>query len=165
MTLALGDGLRGATGILIGGLIIATGASHLAGGAIRLPAGAAAPFGRISGWLTSRVDEFVGDARIVGLGHAFLPCPIISPAYLYAFAIGDPLRAALLLGLVGLGTFRTLFAYGTALGPLSAGRRRSLHRVLGAVFLLLGYLPLSQGLLLLGLDLPHPVVPTYQPLG
>jgi sulfite exporter TauE/SafE len=170
VTLAFGNGLRGVTGILIGGLIMATGGSYLAGGAggaIRLPAGVAAPFRRVSTWLTARVDAFVGDVRIVGLGlgHAFLPCPIIYPAYLYAFAIGDPLRAAFLLGLLGLGTFPTLFAYGTALGSLSAGRRRSMHRVLGVAFLLLGYLPLSHGLMLLGLDLPHPVVPIYQPLG
>jgi sulfite exporter TauE/SafE len=170
VTLAFGNGLRGVTGVLIGGLIMTAGASYLAGGAggaIRLPAGVAAPFRRVSTWLTARVDDFVGDFRIVGLGlgHAFLPCPIIYPAYLYAFAIGDPLRAAFLLGLLGLGTFPTLFAYGTALGSLSAGRRRSMHRVLGAAFLLLGYLPLSHGLMLLGLDLPHPVVPIYQPLG
>jgi len=170
LTLAFGDGLRAVTGILIGGLIMTTGASYLAGGAggaIRLPARVAAPFRRVSTWLTTRVDDFVGDARIVGLGagHAFLPCPIIYPAYLYAFAIGDPLRAAFLLGLLGLGTFPTLFVYGTALGSISAGRRRSMHRVLGAAFLLLGYLPLSHGLMLLGVHLPHPTVPIYQPLG
>ena len=170
VTLALGNGLRGATGILIGGLIMAAGASYLGGGAggvVRLPAVVAAPFRRVSAWLTTRVDAFVGDFRIVGLGlgHAFLPCPIIYPAYLYAFAIGDPLRAAFLLGVLGLGTFPTLFAYGTALGSLSAGRRRSMHRVLGAAFLLLGYLPLSHGLMLLGVHLPHPMVPIYQPLG
>jgi len=170
VTLALGDGLRGVTGVLIGGLIMTTGASYLAGGgggAVRLPTGVVAPFRRVSALLTARVDAVVGDFRIVGLGvgHAFLPCPVIYPAYLYAFAIGAPLRAAFLLGLLGLGTFPTLFAYGTALGSVSAGRRRSMHRVLGAAFLLLGYLPLSHGLMLLGVHLPHPVVPIYQPLG
>lgn len=170
LTLAFGDGLRGVTGILIGGLIMTTGASYLtggAGGAIRLPARVAAPFQRVSTWLTTRVDDLVGDIRIVGLGagHAVLPCPIIYPAYLYAFAIGDPLRAAFLLGLLGLGTFPTLFVYGTALGSISAGHRRSMHRVLGAAFVLLGYLPLSHGLMLLGIHLPHPMVPIYQPLG
>jgi len=170
VTLSFGNGLRGVTGILIGGLIMITGASYLAGGgggAVRLPSEVAAPFQRVSTWLTARVDDLVGDVRIVGLGlgHAFLPCPIIYPAYLYAFAIGDPLRAAFLLGLLGLGTFPTLFAYGTALGSLSTSRRRSMHRVLGAAFLLLGYLPLSHGLMLLGVHLPHPAVPIYQPLG
>ena len=170
LTLAFGDGLRGVTGILIGGLIMTTGVSYLAGGAggaIRLPAQVAAPFHRVSAWLTTRVDDLVGDVRIVGLGagHAVLPCPIIYPAYLYAFAIGDPLRAAFLLGLLGLGTFPTLFVYGTALGSISAGHRRSMHRVLGAAFVLLGYLPLSHGLMLLGVHLPHPTVPIYQPLG
>jgi sulfite exporter TauE/SafE len=79
--------------------------------------------------------------------------------------IGDPLRAAFLLSLLGLGTIPTLFAYGTALGTLSAGRRRSLHRVLGAAFLVLGYLPLAHGLMLVGIHLPHPMIPVYQPLG
>ena len=117
--------------------------------------------------LTRSLDALVGDVRIVGLGvgHAFLPCPITFPAYLYAFAIGEPLRAAFLLSLLGLGTFPTLFVYGTALGSISTGRRRALHRVLGAAFLVLGYIPLAHGLMLVGIHIPHPTVPIYQPLG
>jgi len=167
---AVGNGVRAAAGIAVGALIMTTGVSYLgggAGGAIRLPAPLSTAFSRVSAALTSRVDALVGDARIAGLGfgHAFLPCPITYPAYLYAFVIGDPLRAAFLLSLLGLGTIPTLFAYGTALGTLSAGRRRSLHRVLGAAFLVLGYLPLAHGLMLVGIHLPHPMIPVYQPLG
>ena len=167
---AFGNGIRAATGILVGTLIMVTGVSYLrggAGGAVRLPGRLSSVFTRVSTALTSRVDALVGDVRIAGLGfgHAFLPCPITFPAYLYAFVIGDPIRAAFLLSLLGLGTFPTLFVYGTALGSLSAGRRRSLHRVLGAAFLLLGYLPLAHGLMLVGIHIPHPMVPIYQPLG
>ena len=167
---AFGNGIRAATGILVGSLIMVTGVSYLrggTGGTVRLPGRLSAVFTRVSTALTSRVDALVGDVRIVGLGfgHAFLPCPITFPAYLYAFVIGDPIRAAFLLSLLGLGTFPTLFVYGTALGSLSAGRRRSLHRVLGAAFLLLGYLPLAHGLMLVGIHIPHPMVPIYQPLG
>jgi sulfite exporter TauE/SafE len=167
---AVGNGVRAATGIVVGALIMTTGISYLrggTGGTVRLPGRLSAVFTRVSTALTSRVDALVGDARIAGLGfgHAFLPCPITFPAYLYAFVIGDPVRAAFLLSLLGLGTFPTLFVYGTALGSLSAGRRRSLHRVLGAAFLLLGYLPLAHGLMLVGIHIPHPMVPIYQPLG
>jgi sulfite exporter TauE/SafE len=167
---AVGTGVRAVTGVVVGAAIMIAGASYLrgdAGAPIRPPGRLGAAFGRLANAFTARVDALVGDVRIAGLGvgHALLPCPITYPAYLYAFATGDPLRAAFLLSLVGLGTIPTLFAYGTALGSLSVDRRRSLHRVLGAAFLLLGYLPLSHGLLLAGVDLPHPTVPVYQPLG
>ena len=87
------------------------------------------------------------------------------PAYLYAFAVGDPLRAALLLGLLGVGTMPSLFLYGTLLDSLSPARRASLHRVLGVAFVALAYLPLSHGLMLFGIHVPHVHVPIYQPLG
>ncbi|WP_336022919.1 sulfite exporter TauE/SafE family protein [Halobellus salinisoli] len=168
--ISVGNGVRGTMGILIGTLIITSGASYLwrgTGGRIRLPGRISVVFTRVSTALTARVDALVGDVRIVGLGfgHAFLPCPITFPAYLYAFAIADPIRAAALLSLLGLGTIPTLFVYGLALGSLSVGRRRTVHRVLGVAFLLLGYLPLAHGLMLLGIHLPHPTVPIYQPLG
>lgn len=166
---AVGTGVRAATGVAVGALIMITGGVYLRGGTgtLYLPGRLGDAFGRVSRGLTDRVDALVGDARIVGLGlgHAFLPCPITYPAYLYAFATGEPLRAALLLSLLGLGTFPTLFIYGTALGSLSVGRRRVLHRALGAAFLVLGYIPLSHGLMLLGVDVPHVDVPIYQPLG
>ena len=123
-------------------------------------------FQRITGWLTARVDRLVGGPKIVGLGavHGILPCPILYPAYVYAFALGDPVRAALSLGVLGLGTVPTLFAYGTVLGTLGDGHRRTLHRLLGGAFILLGYIPLSHGLMLLGVGVPMLPVPFYQPL-
>jgi hypothetical protein len=165
----LGTYVRGVTGLLVGVAIVGTGAAYVAGDyrGLALPGPLARVFGRLTTALTRRVDALVGDARIVGLGavHGLLPCPVIYPAYLYAFALADPARAALLLGLLGLGTIPTLFAYGTLLGSLSPARRAGLHRALGVAFLLLGYLPLSHGLMLLGVHLPHPHVPFYGPLG
>ena len=71
-------------------------------------------FRRLSNVLASRVDRLVGTPAIVGLGavHGLLPCPIIYPAYLYAFALGDPVRGALSLFVLGVGTIPTLFLYG-----------------------------------------------------
>jgi sulfite exporter TauE/SafE len=163
----LGDAVRGVTGVLVGLFILAAGGSYLfRGTAVRVPEGASGLFGRVSARLTDRVDELAGSPRIVALGtvHAVLPCPIIYPAYLYAFAAGDPVRGGVALGVLGLGTVPTLFAYGTVLGSVSAERRAALHRGLGAAFLLLGYIPLSHGLVLLGVDVPHLDVPYYQPL-
>jgi hypothetical protein len=165
----VGTYVRGATGLVVGVAIVGTGAAYVAGDyrGLALPGPLARVFGRVTTALTRRVDAFVGDARVVGLGavHGLLPCPVIYPAYLYAFALADPARAALLLGLLGVGTIPTLFAYGTLLGSISPARRASLHRALGVAFLLLGYLPLSHGLTLLGVHLPHPHVPFYGPLG
>ncbi len=165
---ATGDAVRGAVGIAVGLAIVASGVRYLrgsAGPAHGIPI-VGATFAFASGLLASRVDRLANSPGIVGLGavHGLLPCPIIYPAYLYAFALGDPLRGALALGVLGLGTIPTLFAYGTLLGGLGTASRRRLHRALGAAFLVLGYVPLQHGLLLYGVHLPHPPIPFYQPL-
>ncbi|MFP8957467.1 sulfite exporter TauE/SafE family protein [Natrialbaceae archaeon A-CW3] len=164
----VGDPIRGVAGILVGIAIIASGAYYLRGQP-GIPHGlplVGPLFARLSSVLVSRVDRLANSPGIVGLGaiHGLLPCPIIYPAYLYAFALGDPIRGALSLGALGLGTIPTLFAYGTLLGSLSTTTRVRLHRALGVGFLVLGYVPLQHGLMLLGIHLPHPHIPFYQPL-
>ena len=103
---------------------------------------------------------------LAGLGtvHGLLPCPIIYPAYRYAFALGDPVRGALSLFVLGVGTIPTLFLYATLLTSIGTRRRIQRHRVLGAAFLVLGYVPLQHGLMLYSIHLPHPPIPFYQPL-
>jgi sulfite exporter TauE/SafE len=165
---ALGNTVRATVGILVGVAIIASGAYYLRGQS-GVPHGlpvVGPAFARISGLLTGRIDRLANSPGIVGLGalHGLLPCPIIYPAYLYAFALGDPIRGALSLGVLGLGTIPTLFVYGTALGSLGTANRIRLHRVLGAAFLVLGYIPLQHGLMLYGIHLPHLPIPFYQPL-
>ncbi len=165
---AVGDPVRGAVGILVGIAIVASGLYYLRGSA-GVPHGlplVGSLFGWLSGLLASRVDRLAGSPGIVGLGavHGLLPCPIIYPAYLYAFALGDPVRGALSLGVLGLGTIPTLFLYGTVLTSMGTKQRVRLHRGLGAVFLVLGYIPLQHGLMLYGIHLPHPPIPFYQPL-
>lgn len=162
--LAVGTGVQATTAILAGGFIAVTGVSYVGGSASHPSLGPAEDlFGRVSGVLTSRVDAFVGDARIVGLGvvHALLPCPITYPAYVYAFALGDPVRAAVLLSLVGLGTLPTLLVYGTVFGSLSASQR--LHQVLGVAFVVLGYLMVAHGLDLFGIGVPRVMLPLPSP--
>ncbi|SEO59106.1 hypothetical protein SAMN05216388_101518 [Halorientalis persicus] len=167
---AIANPVRIVAGLTVGAVIVATGIRYLLGGTGHLdrftPAVVTRGFQRITGWLTARVDRLVGGPKIVGLGavHGILPCPILYPAYVYAFALGDPVRAALSLGVLGLGTVPTLFAYGTVLGTLGDGHRRTLHRLLGGAFILLGYIPLSHGLMLLGVGVPMLPVPFYQPL-
>lgn len=166
----LSDGLRAATGIVVGSLIVLGGLSYLLRGRQSsvlesLPV-LSGLFGYLSGLLTARIDRLATSGGIAGLGavHAVLPCPIIYPAYLYAFAIGDPVRGGLALAVLGLGTMPTLFAYGTMLGTLSVTQRARLHRALGVAFVVLGYVPISHGLMLLGYDVPHLDLPYYQPL-
>lgn len=167
---AVGDGVRATTGILVGSLIILGGLSYVFRGSraslpISIP-GVSTAFRRISGLLTAQIDNLAGSAGIVGLGtvHALLPCPIIYPAYLYAVVVGDPIRGGLALFVLGLGTFPSMFAYGTMLGSLSSLQRARLHRALGFAFCVLGYIPLSHGLALLGVPVPHIDLPYYQPL-
>ncbi|MFW5964847.1 MAG: sulfite exporter TauE/SafE family protein [Natronomonas sp.] len=159
----VGDGLRGSVGVVVGLLIVGVGVSYLLGGAGGLhrfvPDGA--PLGRLVAAATNRVDRLAAGPGIVGLGalHGLFPCPIIYPAYLYAFALGDPIRGGLSLLVLGLGTIPTLFLYGTVLDAVGATRRRWLHRALGAAFLVLGYVLLAHGLMLFGIHLPHPPLP------
>lgn len=166
---AAGDSVRAVTGIVVGGTIMLAGVYYLRGRS-GVPGGRipvlGTLFGRLSQLLASRVDRLATSGGIVGLGavHGLLPCPIIYPAYLYAFALGDPARGAIALGVLGLGTIPTLFVYGTLVQAVSATSRRRVHRALGAAFILLGYIPLSHGLMLYGIHLPHPPLPHYQPL-
>lgn len=164
---AVGNGVRGAIGILVGLAIIASGSYYLRGKTAvpghGLPV-VGSLFRRVSGALSSRIDRLATSPGIVALGavHGFMPCPIIYPAYLYAFALGSPTRGALSLAALGVGTVPTLFAYGTILTALEPNTRVRLHRGLGAAFIVLGYIPLSHGLMLYGVHLPHPPIPFAQ---
>jgi len=167
---AAGTGVRATTGVAVGLLVMAGGLGYVLRGStgsfhVSIPV-LSGVFRRVSGLLTRHVDRLAGSPGIVALGtvHAALPCPIIYPAYLYAFAIGDPLRGGLSLAVLGVGTFPSLFVYGTALGSLSPTSRARLHRVLGVAFFAMGYVLLSHGLTLFGLHVPHVNLPYYQPL-
>lgn len=168
---ALGTTVRAATGIVVGGLILLVGGRYLLGNA-----GGHGLFGGhvLFGGLTSRVysrvteaiDGWVTGPGIVALGlvHGFLPCPLLYPAFLYAFAQGSAVGGTLALGVLGVGTFPTLFLYGTVVQSVGADNRARLHRVLGLAFLLLGWMPLAHGLELFGIHVPHIELPIYQPL-
>jgi len=161
----LGDSVRATVGILVGLAILAIGASYLRHGnatsALHNLPGVGGVFARVTGALSSQVDRLAGGPGILALGavHGLLPCPLLYPAFLYAFATGSAVDGGLALLALGLGTFPTLFAYGAALGSLSATTRIRLHRVLGGVFILLASVPLANGLRLLGVSIPHVPLP------
>jgi sulfite exporter TauE/SafE len=163
---SLGSMVRGSVGAAVGLAIVAVGFGYAlrgsAHGGPSLPLVGAA-FQRVHGVLVGYVDRLVDGPGVVGLGvvHAALPCPILYPAYLYAFAQGSAAMGALSLAAVGLGTFPTLFAFGTAIGGLDVGSRSRLHRALGAALVVAGLVPLSHGLATLGL--PVPMVPLPMP--
>lgn len=157
--------VRGSVGIVIGGFIIVAGAKYLIGGGaggITIPG-----VGRVTNWLAVHIQRFVNSPGIVGLGaiHGLLPCPILYPAYLFAFATGSALSGAIALAALGIGTIPAVFAYGTIIESVDAVHRQRLHRFLGVVFLILGYILLAHGLMAVGIHIPHPPLPHYQPLG
>jgi len=163
---SVGTGVRAVTGVVVGVFILLVGVRYVlgrAGGHALLGAG---PFARVYGWLASRVDGLAVGPGIFGLGlvHGLLPCPLLYPAFLYALARGSPVAGALSLGVLGLGTFPTLFLYGTVIGSVSPTHRARLHRALGVAFLVLGWIPLAHGLELVGIHIPHVPIPIYQPL-
>ena len=160
---AVADLVRGVVGILIGLFIVAVGVKYVLGGTagIRIPG-----VGRATNWLGARIHRFVNGPSIVGLGaiHALLPCPMLYPAYLFAFATGSPISGAIALGALGIGTIPAVFLYGTVIESVGVGHRQRLHRLLGVAFVVLGYILLAHGLMALGYHLPHPHLPHYNPL-
>jgi sulfite exporter TauE/SafE len=162
-----GDLVRGTVGVGVGVVVIASGFTYLLRGTVVEVPGTTRLFRAVHGFITERVDVLVNSTGIVGLGavHGFLPCPMLYPAFLYAFARGSPLEGALSLAVLGAGTFPTLMAYGLTVRSLSAGNRQKLHRVLGVAFLLLGLITLKMGLMSFGIEIPVPFsLPNYQPL-
>jgi sulfite exporter TauE/SafE len=161
----VGQTLRAVTGLAVGVFVLGVGIRYIAGRQGSL-LGGWAPLSGVYRRLSGHVDQVVDGHGILGLGvlHGFLPCPLLYPAFLYAFARGDPLVGVLALGVLGVGTFPTLFLYGTIVGSVSATQRHRLHRALGVAFVLLAWIPLSHGLMLFGIDVPHLPVPIYQPL-
>ncbi|MWV65424.1 sulfite exporter TauE/SafE family protein [Halorubrum sp. JWXQ-INN 858] len=156
------------TGLLVGAAIVAVGVRY----AVRLEfrsvpvPGLAAASAFVTGRIVPRVDTWVGDGRIAGLGaaHGLLPCPLLYPAFLYAFVQGSAAGGAVALGVLGLGTIPAMFLVGTVFQSVSRETRLRFHRVLGVAFIALGYVPLQHGLATLGVPLPHPPIPYYSPL-
>ncbi|GGN19441.1 sulfite exporter TauE/SafE family protein [Halarchaeum nitratireducens] len=164
----VGDLLRGVVGVAVGVVVIAVGLTRVLGsdrlhGLLPVSLGTSAVFSRVAGYASSRIDDYATGPRIALLGaiHAFLPCPLLYPAFVYALGQGRPVAGALNLAALGVGTVPTLFLYGTVLGSVPAARRAAAHRVLGGAFVLLGLIPLLAGLGLLGVPVPHLHIPHY----
>ena len=156
--------LRGAVGLVIGGFVILTGVYYAMG---RVTFGLSLPgTERVTARLTGWVDHLAGGPGIVGLGavHGLLPCPILYPAYLYAFASGSPLAGGVALAALGVGTIPAVFLYGTLIDSVDAIHRERLHRVLGVAFVALGYVLFAHGLMSVGIHIPHPKLPFWDPL-
>jgi sulfite exporter TauE/SafE len=161
---AVASVVRGVVGTGIGALVILIGGYYLAGKTgvdFHIPG-----TGRITGLMTSWVERLASGPGIVGLGalHGLLPCPILYPAYLYAFASGSPVAGGVALASLGIGTIPAVFIYGTLIESVDAVHRRRLHRVLGVAFVVLGYILFAHGLMSLGYHIPHPMFPFWGPL-
>jgi len=162
---ATANTVRGLSGVVIGIFIIGTGAIYVLG---RVSVGVSLPGAqRLTRHLSSAVGRLANGPGIVGLGavHGLLPCPILYPAYLYAFSTGSPVAGGLALFALGIGTVPTVFAYGTIIDSVGATHRRRMHRILGVLFVALGYVLFAHGLMALGYHIPHPQLPFWDPLG
>ncbi|MFB6089600.1 MAG: sulfite exporter TauE/SafE family protein [Halobellus sp.] len=163
--LSVGALVRGVAGVAVGAVVIAVGVSYVVGDGVDLASGSlpvvGGVFASVTAALTARVDAWATGPQIVGLGamHGLLPCPILYPAFLYALSTGSAVAGGLALGALGLGTFPSLFVYGTVLDSVGASFRRRLHRGIGVAFVLAGTIPLAKGLTALGWTVPHLPLP------
>ena len=168
--LAVANPVRGGVGVFVGLFIVVLGGHYLIGRSTawlhRLPVPALGT-GRVHTVLKRRVDRLAGGPGIVGLGalHGLFPCPMLYAAFLYAFTVGDPIRGAVLLAALGFGTIPAVFSYGLFVDAVKPTRQRLLYRLLGVVFVVLGYVLLAHGLASFGVHLPHPELPHYLPSG
>ncbi|WP_418284327.1 sulfite exporter TauE/SafE family protein [Halorubrum sp. DTA46] len=158
------EAVRGVVGLGVGAAVILVGVRYVLGGAtggVHLPG-----LGRVTGWLTGHVDRLANGPGIVGLGavHGLLPCPILYPAYLYAFASGSAVSGGIALAALGIGTMPAVFLYGTVIEHVDAVHRRRVHRLLGLAFVALGYVLFAHGLMAVGIHVPHPSLPFWNPL-
>lgn len=161
---AAADSVMGVVGVAIGAGIVLIGVQYVIG---RVSFGLHLPGSQyVTGWLMSGVERLASGPGIVGLGtlHALLPCPMLYPAYFVAFATGSPVAGGLALAALGLGTFPAVFAYGTVIESVDVVHRQRLHRFLGVVFVVLGYILFAHGLMMLGYHIPHPELPFWNPL-
>lgn len=155
--------VRGVAGIAIGLGIVAMGVGYLrlhGGINWHLPGTE-----HVTRAMTAHVDRLVNGPGVLALGglHGLLPCPLLYPAYLYAFASGSPTSGAIALAALGIGTIPAVFAFGTVIGTVSPTGRRRLHYLLGLAFVVLGYLLFAHGLMELGIHIPHPELPFWDP--
>ncbi|WP_134672252.1 sulfite exporter TauE/SafE family protein [Halorussus marinus] len=164
--------VQGVVGICIGVAILGIGITRLAGyqqGAVEgviADTGIGSIFTRTYTVISTRIDRWVNGIGIVGLGalHGLLPCMLLYPAFLYAFAQGSPVYGLLSLGVLGLGTIPSVFLYGTVIQSVSTRQRQVVHYGLGVLFIGLGYVLLAMGLMRFGVMLPLPDIPYYQPI-
>ena len=163
---AVGTVVRAVMGVVVGVLILVVGARYVLGRQGGHGVLGGGPVAGVYRRLSSRIEGWTTGPGIVGLGlvHGLLPCPLLYPAFLYALARGSPVAGALSLGVLGLGTFPTLFLYGTVVQSVSPTARARLHRAFGVAFLVLGTMALGHGLEIIGVHIPHLDVPIYQPL-
>ncbi|EMA25198.1 hypothetical protein C443_03344 [Haloarcula argentinensis DSM 12282] len=163
---------QGVVGICIGVAIIIMGLTRLAGykqGAVEgvvAGTGIGSLFARTYAVISTRVDRWVNSIGIIGLGalHGLLPCMLLYPAFLYAFAQGSPVYGLLSLGALGAGTVPSVFLYGTVIQSVSTRQRQVVHYGLGVLFVGLGYILVAMGFMRFGVMLPLPDIPYYQPI-
>ncbi|MFB6170078.1 MAG: sulfite exporter TauE/SafE family protein [Haloarculaceae archaeon] len=149
---SLGSLVRGLVGVAAGLLILTVGVRYLrTGTAASGLGGLELPFRALTGRLLGHVERLADGPGVVGLGvvHALVPCPLLYPAYAFAFATGSALAGASALAALGLGTVPAVFVAATG-GELLASAGPRAQRALGAVFVLLALLPLAHGVAALG---------------
>lgn len=161
-SVAAWSAVNGYVAVLIGALIVLSGARYLVRGLIplpSLPAPSAAP-------VLVRLRGVASGPGVAGLGalHALLPCPVTAPVFLYAFSTGSAGSGFAAALLVGLGTVPAMFLTGYGGRRLSLTRRTRMLRGLGAAMLLLGLVPLLHGLMILGYADWMIHIPMFQPL-
>lgn len=110
-------------------------------------------------WVTQKIQALSASEHplvpfVLGALTFFLPCGFTQSMQLYALSTGNPVQAAVIMGIFALGTLPALVGIGAA---ASATRGKALHRVskfAGAVVVALGLINVGNSAALLGFSVP-----------
>ena len=88
----------------------------------------------------------------IGALTFFLPCGFTQSMQLYAMSLGDPLSAALVMGVFALGTVPALFGIGAATVSAKKKSLSSFTKIAGVIVIVLGISNAGNGMTLLGIS-------------
>ncbi|PIX61926.1 hypothetical protein COV03_02890 [Candidatus Uhrbacteria bacterium CG10_big_fil_rev_8_21_14_0_10_41_26] len=108
-------------------------------------------------WLSHKIHNLQNSEHpavpfILGALTFFLPCGFTQSMQLYAMSLGDPLSAALVMGVFALGTVPALFGIGAATVSAKKKSLSSFTKIAGVIVIVLGISNAGNGMTLLGIS-------------
>lgn len=111
-------------------------------------------------WLSHKIHDLSESEHpavpvLLGAATFFLPCGFTQSMQLYAMSLGDPMQAAIVMGVFALGTMPALLGVGALTASAKGGMLKKMGKVAGAIVLVLGIANFQNGAAIMGWQLPE----------